>query len=144
MCPGMKSSLINFQLAMVLVKVKFFHPFFSLFISMTYSWNWKRKVLGVTGTSTSLVLFVMKTTLLFLLPPPSALRLMLSTCASLAATHYHAGKSQLIRFSCSRCSSDNSTSSFLFNGLSLQISHSVKNLGHILISNFSYRKSLSV
>ena len=34
-------------------------------------------------------------------------------------------------------SSDNSPSSFLFNGLAHQLSHSVKHLGHILTSDLS-------
>ena len=74
-----------------------------------------------------------------LAPSPSALRLMLSTCTSFAAVHclvFNASKTQLIQFSCSR-SSDNSLSSFLFNGLALQMNHSVKHLGHILTSNLS-------
>ena len=72
-------------------------------------------------------------------------RLMLSTCASFAAAHclvFNASKTQLIQFSRSRCSSVNSPFSFLFNGHVLQMSHSVKHLGHILTSNLSETKDI--
>ena len=76
-----------------------------------------------------------------LAPSPTAMRLMLSTCTSFAeAAHslvFNASKTQLIRFSRSYCSSNNSPSSFLFNGLTLQLTRSVKHLGHILTSDLS-------
>ena len=76
-----------------------------------------------------------------LAPSPSALRIMLSTCSSFADEHclvFNASKTQLIRFSRSRSSSDNhSPGSFLFDGIALQMSFSVRHLGHILTSNLS-------
>ena len=40
-------------------------PFFALSTSMTFSWSCRGKVLGATGTNTSLVPFVMQTILLY-------------------------------------------------------------------------------
>ena len=76
-----------------------------------------------------------------LAPSPSALRIMLSTCSSFADEHclvFNVSKTQLIRFSRSRSSADNHfPGSFLFDGIALQMSLSVRDLGHILTSNLS-------
>ena len=56
--PGIKSCLISFQLVTVSIRVE--SILFTVHINDLLYWSWRRMVLGVTGTSTSLVLSVMQ------------------------------------------------------------------------------------
>ena len=71
-----------------------------------------------------------------LAPSPAALRLILVLpLYPLIMTYCLVQVTQLVRFS--RTCSSHSPANFFFNGLELNLSHSVKHLGHILSFNLS-------
>ena len=83
-----------------------------------------------------------------LAPSPSALHLMLNTCSQFATTHsllFNTSKTQLVRFSHSNFLSFDSinATTFSFGGQKLQLSQSVKHLGHILYCNLSDNEDIS-
>ena len=115
------------------------HRFCLLFVLMTFCLSLRGRVLVANGISTSLVPFVTQMTYhpVGTLSSPSALRLMLNTCSSFATSHnliLNADKTQIIQFS---HTSEVLLTSFFFNSCHLQLTNSVKHLGHILHSSLS-------
>ena len=83
------------------------------------------------GSITLLKQFVMEMIYIALLAPPSALCLMLDTCNQFARSYslvFNAAKTQLIKLSCCRSSSDDGTVEFRFLGQKLYLISHLRNI----------------
>ena len=118
------------------LKVVCFRRFCLLFILMTFCVSLRGRVLVAIRTSTCFGAVCYADDITLLAPSPSALRLMLNICSSFATSHnliFNADKLNL--FGSLVLLKPFQPCSFFLNSRHLQLTNSVKHLGHILHSS---------